>query len=249
MPESQDLDSGPHWDEVVDVICVGPGLGALSYGLCCAAADLDVLLVEAPVEPDPVLAGLLGAMTEDLGDPQPDPGLAVIAAGPEPAPVPSGRRSTMKSPLGAPLEPFVGHQLRDFSARCLASPYGVMFSQVPDILTPMRTGTGESITVAILGPYRPPLDAVLREQAEERGLTAQDRLVALVVDGGRIAGAALQTSSGPWLVGANAGIAVSVGPMPSVLPQPEEADHAGNLDVAVVGRRFGRFARVELLRR
>ena len=93
MTEPDDVDSGPHWDEVVDVICVGPGLGVLAYGIGCAAADLDVLLVDPPVEPDTVLTGLIVAMTEDLGEPPPDAELAVTAVGPEPVPVPSGRRA------------------------------------------------------------------------------------------------------------------------------------------------------------
>lgn len=250
MPEPGGVGSDLHWDEVVDVICVGPGLGVLAYGLCCAADDLDVLLVEPPMEPEEVLGGLVAAMTEDLGEPPPDGGLAVTVVGPESTPTPSGRRATMKSPLDAPLEPFVGHRLRDFSARCLASPYGVMFSQVPDLLAPMRTDTGEPITAAVLGGYRAPLAASLREKAEASGLVAQDRLVGLVVTGGRIAGAALETASGrKWLVCATAGIAISVGPPPTESAEPRDADLAADLEVAVVGRRFGRFARVELIRR
>jgi hypothetical protein len=248
MTEPDDVDSGPHWDEVVDVICVGPGLGVLAYGICCAAADLDVLLVDPPVEPDTVLTGLIAHMTEDLGEPPPDAELAVTAVGPEPVPVLSGRRATMKSPRDAPLETFVGHQLRDFSARCLASPYGVMFTEVPDFLTPMRTETGRSITAAILGRYRPPLAASLPAKAAECGLAAEDRLVGLVVAGGRIAGAVLDTTSGRLLVGASAGIAISVGPPPEEFPEPPEPDLGADLDVAVVGRRFGRFARIELFR-
>ena len=252
MTEPDDVDSGPHWDEVVDVICVGPGLGVLAYGIGCAAADLDVLLVDPPVERDTVLTGLMAHMTEDLGEPPLDAELAVTAVGPEPVPVPSGRRATMKSPRDAPLETFVGHQLREFSAGCLASPYGVMFTEVPDILTPMRTETGQSVTAAILGRYRPPLAAALREQADECGLVAGDRLVALIVEDGRIAGATLDTPSGTLLVGATSGIAISVGPSPAEFPEPAEPaepDPGADLEVAVVGRRFGRFARVGLIRR
>lgn len=249
MPESDDLDTGLHWDEVVDVICVGQGPGVLAYGICCAAADLDVLLVDPPVEPDAVLAGLIAAMTEDLGQPPPDGELAVTAVVPEPVPTPSGRRATMKSPRDAPLETFVGHQLRDFSARCLASPYGVMFTEVPDLLTPMRTDTGQSVTAAILGRYRPPLADSLLAKAADCGLATEDRLIGLVVADGRIAGAVLDTSSGRLLVGASAGIAVSVGPPSEEFPEPRDCDFPADLEVAVVGRRFSRFARLELFRR
>lgn len=252
MTEPDDVESGPHWDEVVDVICVGPNPGVLAYGICCAEADLDVLLVESPAVPDLVLTSLIAAMTEDLGDGPPDGDLVVTTVVPEPVPAPSGRRATMKAPRDAPLETFVGHQLREFSAGCLASPYGVMFTEVPDILTPMRTETGQSVTAAILGRYRPPLAAALREQADECGLVAGDRLVALIVEDGRIAGATIDTPSGTLLVGATSGIAISVGPSPAEVPEPAEPaepDPGADLEVAVVGRRFGRFARVGLIRR
>lgn len=249
MPEPEGIDSGPPWDEVVDVICVGPGPGVLAYGICCAKADLDVLMVDQPSVPDEVLAGLIAAMTEDLGDPPPDGEQAVSMLGPEPTPEPSGRRATMKSPRDAPLEPFVGHRLRDFSARCLASPYGMMFTEVPDLLTPMCTDSGEPVTAALLGRYRSPLAASLHEQADEFGLTGGDRLIGLVIEAGRIAGATLDTPAGRLLVGATAGIAVSVGPMPAGLAEPPGADLDADLEVAVVGRRFGRFARLELVRR
>ena len=268
MPKPAGVDSDPHWDEVVDVICVGPGsgsgLGSLAYGIACAEAGRDVLLVGAPSEPDPVLAGLLAAMTEDLGDPSPDTAIAVGSVVPESAsPAPEGR-TNMKSQLAASLEPFVGQQLRSWSAQCLASPYGVMFTEVPDLLIPMRTDAGDLITAAVLGDCRESLSGWLLQQAGDHGLTAADRLIGLVVEGGRIVGAILDTSCGPLRVGATAGIAVSVGPP---LPEPPGPTHAASvarfeadlefgpeigpeigLGVAVVGRRFGRFARVEMFR-
>lgn len=249
MTEPEDVGSGLRWDEVVDVICVGPDLGVLAYGICCAAADLEVLLVDSPAVPDVVLTNLIAAMTEDLGDSPPDGELVVTAIVPEPVPTPSGRRATMKAPRDTPLETFVGHKLREFSAGCLASPFGVMFTEVPDLLIPMRTETGESVTAAILGRYRFPLAGALREQANECGLVAEDRLVGLIVEDGRIAGATLDTSSGTLLVGATSGIAISVGPSPAEFPEPAHPDLGADLEVAVVGRRFGRFARVGLIRR
>ncbi|MCH9720759.1 MAG: hypothetical protein K0U67_01750 [Actinomycetia bacterium] len=249
MPEPEVVDSGPRWDDVVDVLCVGPGLGALAYGIGCAAADLDVILAEPPAEPDAVLVALLEAMTEDLGDPSPDPELAIGTVAPEPPPVASGRRATMKSPLDSPLEPFVGQRLRSWSARCLASPYGVMFTEVPDLLVPMRSATGASITAAILGNCRESVGAWLTSQADGYGLIAAGRMGELIAVDGRIAGAALHTASGPWLVRATAGIAISVGPTPPESPEPAAAHLEAGLEVAVVGRRFGRFARVELVRR
>ncbi len=233
-----EVSAGPDWDDVVDVICVGAG--ALAYGLCCARADVDVLLVSAPSCPD--LSGLVEVMTDDLADLPADGELAVGSLVPE---------STRDS-RATKLEPFVGSRLRDWSARCLASPYGVMFTQVPDMLTAMRDAAGEQVTAAVLGPYPPalaqgriPLAQWLDEQADEYDLAVRHTLGALVTAEGRIAGAVLDTSAGPWRVAATAGLAIAVGhgaPAP-VPPMPD------GMEIAILGRPFGRFARLELVRR
>ena len=222
-------DSGPHWDDVVDVICVGSAPGVLAYGLCCAAADLDVLVIDPPARPDPVLDEFTAAMTEDLGDPEADPTLSVNSV--RSAPVPESRTR----------DDFVGHRLRDWSARCLASPLAVLLTEVSDVLVPICAENGESITAAVLGGYHAPLERWLRDRAAEQGLTADGELAALVLDGGRIAGVRLADGS---TVAATAGLALPIGPEGA-----PEIDGSGDLEVAVVGRPFGRFARVELLRR
>lgn len=99
----------------------------------------------------------------------------------------------------------------------------------------------ESITAAVLGGYHAPLERWLRDRAAEQGLTADGELAALVLDGGRIAGVRLADGS---TVAATAGLALPIGPEGA-----PEIDGSGDLEVAVVGRPFGRFARVELLRR
>jgi hypothetical protein len=168
-------------------------------------------------------------MTEDLAD--------LPAEQPVPDLPDEGDRVRGKREI---LEPFVGEHLRRWSARCLGSPFAVMFTQVPDVLTPMRNGDGESVTAAVLGRCRPPLDEWLRHQADEY-LPAEGRLAAVVFHEGRIAGVELVDGS---RIGATGGLAFPVGPPTAGWPPPEL-----DADVALVSRPAGRFARVELVPR
>lgn len=232
------------WDETVDVLCIGDGPGSLAYGIFCAASDLDVLIIES-TELDPLAVQWRAAMAEDLADGVPDPRLGLIHA--EPVSVATINDRTT-------LEPFVGERLRQWSAHCLASPFGVMFSHVPE-LDPMRTADGGSFTAGVAGSYRCAADAPgpdlvhwLRERAEGLYAPADDRVAETVMADGRIAGVILKTDDGPRRVGVACGVAVAVGTAPHQWPQqPELAGHT--VDVAVIGRPAGRFATVGLLAR
>jgi len=231
-----------NWDETVDVLCVGEGPGALAYGILCTAADLDVLIIES-ADLDPQTRDWHSCMTEGLDGGRSDARLSLIRA--EPVPVQPINDRTK-------LEPFVGEHLRQWSAGCLASPFGVMFTVVPELRS-MRTVEGESVTAGIVGSYRcdggPPGPALanwLRANAEGLFAPADDRLDGLVIEDGRIAGVILDTADGPCRVGVTHGLALSL----AVGPQrwPDQPELAGlQVDVAVVGRQAGRFARVELL--
>ncbi|MBU3750555.1 MAG: hypothetical protein FGM52_08900 [Mycobacterium sp.] len=238
MPEPDD-DSGI--DEVVDVICVGTSPGVLAYAISCAAADLDVLIVDPSVEPDQPTAAWYAAMTEDLGASTLNPGRentpperpVFSFARVTPPPAPAAKR--------AKLEPFVGERLQRWSAHCLRSPFGVMFSQVPEILVPMRTEDGESITAAFVGsPDRRDLSAWLADCASEHGLAGPaNTMSALIVEQGQIVGVQLD---GGYRIAAADGLAVPVGSRARVPDLPE------GYAVAVVGRPAGRFATLDLLK-
>lgn len=226
------------WDEVVDVICVGSGPGVLAYAIACATAEFDVALAHRPPGYDADALSYLAAMTDDLDGCPPREALEVSRA--EPTVIRPDRRAT--------VETFAGEQLRQWSARCLASPVGVMFTEVPPMLTPMRAETGELITAAVLGANPSagaPLMRWLGERADEFGIEAPcEVLDGLIYREGRLAGAALRGESGRRLVRASAGLAFSVGPAvvaPPALPALPDAS------VALVGRRAGRFAKIELL--
>ncbi|WP_319437008.1 hypothetical protein [Mycobacterium sp. RTGN5] len=238
------------WDDVVDVICVGAGPGALAHAIWCADLDFDVEFADAELssEPsDPDTAAYLQSMTDDLDPPvDRDVELAVVHA--QPVVISTDRRAT--------IEPFFGSRLRDFSARCVASPFGVVYSQIPDDMTALRSG-GETIRAAVLGDYRPETDRPglelaewLRAQADERGLldypgTALHRLV---FEEGRVAGAELSTSDGMRLVRATMGVALTIGPVPDEADWPVQSElPSGTAQVAVVSRTASRFGLVELL--
>ena len=240
------------WDDVVDVICAGAGPGALAHAISCADHDLDVEIADAEIPwqaMDPDTAAYLESMTEDLGlSGTPARDLELTAVRAQPVPVKTDRRAT--------IEPFFGSRLRDWSVRCLASPFGVIYSQVPDIMTPMRADSAETVRVAVLGDYQPDserpglaLAEWLRGQAEARDIYGAPGTVLqrLIFEHGRIAGAELATPERTRLVRATAGVALSVGPFPAETDWPVQTELADGAQVAVVSRTASRFGRVELL--
>ncbi|QEN12305.1 hypothetical protein ACRDU6_06140 [Mycolicibacterium sp. ELW1] len=240
------------WDDVVDVICAGAGPGALAHAICCADHDLDVEIADAEIgwqALDPDTAAYLESMTEDLGlAGTPARDLELTAVRVQPVPAKTDRRAT--------IEPFFGSRLRDWSVRCLASPFGVIYSHVPDIMTPMRAESAETVRVAVLGDYRPDADRPgralaewLREQADDRDIYGASGTVLqrLIFEYGRIAGAELSTPQGSRLVRATAGVALSIGPWPAETDWPVQTGLADGAQVAVVSRTASRFGRVELL--
>jgi hypothetical protein len=237
-----DDDSFAGWDEVVDVICVGTSLGVLAYAICCATADLDVLMVNPSAEPDDEAANWYAEMTADLvpslnsereyaSQGHPRFSLATVV----PLPERTGKRVV--------LETFVGEHLRQWSEHCLHSPFGVMFTQVPDLLVPISTDSGQSVTAAVLGAFGGgDLGEWLTERAREYGLSQpQNTLAATVFEEGRIAGVELHDG---YRVAARSGLAWPVVGGSGVSESPIGQE----LTVAIVGRTGGRFAAVDLIR-
>ncbi|MFN8032857.1 MAG: hypothetical protein U0Q47_06070 [Mycobacterium sp.] len=240
-----------HWDDVVDVICAGVGPGVLAQAVLWSDLGLSVELADALAPcgvADPDTAAYLVAMTEDLGPLECRPvdlELPLLRA--QPVAPRADRR--------ARIEPFVGSRVRDWSARCAVSPFGVVYSAVPEAgVEALRSDSGETVRAAVLSDYRPDaeragaaLSGWLAEQARERDLGGHGMaLQRLVFEDGRVAGAAIDTGSGNRLVRALHGVALSTGAVPAEWPaQPELRDTIAR--VAVVGRAGSRFGRVELI--
>jgi hypothetical protein len=242
-----------YWDDVVDVICAGAGPGVLAQAIVCADLGLSVELAEAvaPSElSDPDTAAYLAAMTEDLG--------LLDSSSPQlELPMVHAASVAPRTDRRAKIEPFVGSRLRDWSARCVLSPFGVVYSAVPEAgVTAMRSDSGESLRVAVLGPYQPDADRPgaaladwLAEEAWARNVAGHGLgLQRLIFEWGRVAGAAIDTTSGTRLIRARAGVALSTGAVPDAATwpvQPELRDVAAQ--VVIVSRTGSRFGRVELL--
>lgn len=220
-PDAAGLEDGIDWDDAVDVICVGSGTGLLGYAKTCAATDLDVLLADLPPgEADPDTVAFLAAMTEDLERLAPDTETPEVRVA----------KTEVAGGRGATVDDFVGEHLRLWASHCLASPSGVLFTSLPDhVLKPMRTEAGELIMAAVLP------DADPDPGPDFHGET----LAGLVFEWGRIAGAVLAGPSGRRRVRADLGLAFAVGVDGAAEPGPP---------TALVGRRGGRFARLERLR-
>lgn len=247
--------SNLYWDDVVDVICAGNGPGVVAHAILCADLGLSVALADAvsPADlPDEDTLGYLQAMIDDLGSlPRVPENLEVplTRAVPEPPATPKkGKRAT--------IAPFVGSRLRDWAAQCAVSPFGVIYSGVPDGMTPMRAESGTAIRAAVLGSYRPDADrpgpalaAWLAEQTRERDIDGYGTAIQrLVFEDGRVAGAAIDGPSGVKLVRALDGVALSTGPAPGGAEWPAQPELRDiDVQVAIVSRSASRFGRVELL--
>ncbi len=243
-----------HWDDEVDVLCVGSGPGVLAHAVFSAALGADVLLVDAAAPTDVTDAdtrAFLGSMTDDLGPVTPagaDLEVAVLRAEPVPA----------RTDPRAPIEPFIGARLREFALRCVASPFGVLYTEVPDAgWTAMRIEAGDTVQVASIGTFRagveapaPALTAWLDEQAHACGVARAADSVAqrLIFENGRVAGAELAAPSGTTLVRALAGVALSTRSAPDAGEWPAQPELGGRTaDVAIIARTAGRFGRLALL--
>jgi hypothetical protein len=155
------------------------------------------------------------------------------------------------------VTPFVGARLRDWAARCLASPYGFLHTRVAEWGTStMHTADGEMIEVAEIGSMAPDFDNVsgsvldwLTAQAGDRDIEIHPNfsLQRIVFEEGEAIGAVFATPGGPLAVHARHGVTVATG-SPVNTPSPHQlSDGTADLRVGVVSRHASRFGRLELL--
>lgn len=260
------------WDEEVDVVCSGSGVA----GLACAISVVDVggavfvadssgdLAGETPVRArDPRLHPWLGV---HVADSETNDYFAELSADLGPL-----SRSTwdvdvpirvvrQRVPVdaGRTVAPFVGARLRDWAARCLASPYGYLYTRVSDWQsTTFHTSDGEAIEVAEIGSMTPEPGNVsgsvyewLTAQAHDRRIDAHpgSSLQRIVFEDGSVVGAVFTTPDGPLAIRARHGVTVATGgPQVNAAAQHQLPAGDTELRVCLVGQTASRFGRVELL--
>lgn len=249
---------GPQWDEAVDVLCYGSGLGVWASAVAAVDADNSVLVIRpraATASGAVLLADVtdeetrayLDALVADAGAPEGVVAEALaIAAVTEAEP----------ADTGAPIEPFYGARLLDWAGRCLVSAYGVLYTRLPDqAMTAMKSPAGEEIQVRTIGALDPEVgddvcaavDAWLAAQVRDREVDVLDgALQRLVFEDGRVIGAVVTTADGVRSVQVRHGIAMSTG-VGADDAEGAAFTTADPVRVALVGRSASRFGRIELL--
>jgi FAD binding domain len=260
------------WHDEADIVCVGSGAAGLAYAIVAVNAGLEVFVAESsndragadpitvPARPsrrrfcthvvDPATNEYFDALSEGLGP---------LCRGPREAAVPIRviDDSSRAEPGRHAAEPFLGSRLRDWAARCLASPYGFLCSRVSDrITTKVRTKSGEAFEVAEIGSFQPdlghatgqPLADWLAALGRDRGLQvrAASPLERIVFEGGDVVGAVVATPEGSHAVRARRGVTVATA---AHRPVNRHQTLAGDTTVRVclVRKTPSRFGRIELV--
>jgi len=263
------------WDEEVDIVCTGSGVAGLASAISTVDAGGEVFVansggdagssdtrvaVRSRIDPLHPWSGIdvldmetneyFAALSSDLGplsrsDRDVDVPIRVVH---QRVPVESGRT----------VAPFIGARLRDWAARCLASPSGFLYTRVSNWpSTTLHTSDGEPVEVAELGSMTPDPDDVggsvldwLTAQARMRCIEAQPRcaLLRIVFEEGDVVGAVFTAPDGPLAIRARHGVIVSTGgPLVNSAARQRLVASDGALRVCLVGQTASRFGRIELL--
>lgn len=255
----------PEWDDEVDVVCTDSGMAGLATAISAIDGDAEVFLADAHDEPRPGGTGGAGRTWFDFGDDAAtaeyrnqltaDLDLAALAQCGADLPVrlageavPARRR---------PRPPFEGSRLREWTAECIASPSGYLYTRVTDWTSEMtECGPGELVMVSEIGSITPdsddPAGSVvewLTAEVLDRGLPPHRvrRFDRLVFEEGTVVGAVFSTEDGPLAIRARHGVLVCRQAPPGgddfYRRLPDDAD----LRIALIGKDGSRFGRVELL--
>jgi hypothetical protein len=241
-----------NWDDEVDILCTGSGIGGLATAIAAVDAGLDVFVADAAgiqVDDDETNRYFRELSLNLLPGSHPDPAAATpVRVIDDFAPVPSRSQR---------VEPFTGSGLQAWAAGCLASPYGFLYSRVSERSeVTMRSSRGEPFEVTPIGSIDNGADLrklILSDwlcvQACNRGIdiSMDSPLHRIVFEEGQARGAVVGTPWGPRAVRARRGVIVSTGGHDARAVMPCDVSGYTSLLVSVVRRAPSRFGRVELL--
>ncbi|MCT7659054.1 hypothetical protein [Mycobacterium deserti] len=252
------------WDTEVDLVCIGFGAGGLASAISVVDVGGDVFLAPSAGgaaqqqigthpwladTPDVETQNYLAELSADLGPlrrSRMDVDVPIRVAH-DPAPAENTRT----------VPPFVGSKLREWTARCLASPTGYLYTRLSNWQsTPLQTSDGDLIEVAELGTMRVDpgnvggsllewlaVEARKRDIEERRDATLQR----IVFEEGMAVGALFDTNDGPLAIRARHGLVVGADSSSVHTKTPRHLPADGTMKVCMVGRYASRFGRVELL--
>ena len=261
------------WDTEVDLVCVGAGIGGLATAIATVDAGGDVIV--ADTSPD------VGSVTFL---PSPPVGVSVrcaagcsTMAGHRDGRLPRGCRRGSRSAGATPryrsradsacervderttgtVEPFVGSTMRAWDAKCLASPYGMLYSAISGRPTTKMRSDGEPIEVLPVGDIDRSVDVSQLDLADWMVAQACERdievlsaspLQRIVFEDGLIVGVVFDTPDGPFAVRARHGVTLSQRDyQPALVDRLIDAVPGDRKQVCLVGRSASRFGRVELV--
>ena len=268
-----------NWNLAVDIVCTGPGAAGLATAISAVDLGGEVFVATSssatpPAAGAPTAVGapvathaerLYPWLLSDVSDTETNDYLAALSpdlvgfrrVGREPD-VPICVVHDPPAESGRTVTPFVGARLRDWAARCLASPYGFLHTRVAEWGTStMHTADGEMVEVAEIGSMAPDFDNVsgsvldwLTAQAGDRDIEIHPNfsLQRIVFEEGEAIGVVFATPGGPLAVHARHGVTVATGGPRVNTPSPHQfSDGTTDLRVGLVSRHASRFGRLELL--
>ncbi|MGX9790533.1 hypothetical protein [Mycobacterium sp. MMS18-G62] len=264
-----------NWDDEVDVVCTGSGLAGLASAI--SAVDMDgEVFVASPHGDDDFISSRIAVRSRvdrlipwldiDVQDAETNEYFAALSSDLGPlrrsmsdveVPIRAVDDLTPVDPRRA-IPPFVGARLRDWTARCLASPSGYLYTRASEWQsTPFCTQEGDTIEVAEIGCMTPDPDDVggsvfdwLVAQARDRWIESHQNcsLERIVFEEGDVVGAVFITPEGPLAIRARHGVQVVSDGLQNEAPARQQlAVGEGPLRVCLVGRTGSRFGRLELL--
>lgn len=250
------------WDDEVDVVVTGAGAAGLGSAMAVVELGGSVFVADPSAAEAAAVRPSLGAGVSDTETTDyfaamvPDSGPMQRSSYDGEVPVRAiHRRPPAES--GRMVAPFVGSRLRDWAARCLSTPYGYLYTRLPDWhSTTAQTTDGEIVEVAEIGTMTPDPDDVggsildwMTAQAQGCDIepTPDTALKRIVFEEGVAVGAVFETSGGPLAIRARHGVTVACASWLLVAPSSGRLPAGAAVQICLTGQRASRFGRLELL--